>query len=306
MEGVSHVARKAARSFTRPSPPLLGCKTPSPALPGPFPCPRPGSPDAHPHLPTGTTLDVVEVESYDPYTDAWTPVSPALKYVSNFSAASCGGRLYLVGSSACKYNALALQCYSPVTGGRHRRRAGRPPTPPTWLGVERRGTRAGGPSPRRPQSHLIEPEGGGPGDGGPGGREQAATGLLETATAPSETDQTAEEGGGPGGREPGVAGAGAWGLGSRVPRAGDGQPNSRSRSCLAGGSAWYRPHGPGAVARTCKSWWAPAWAPDSVPGLGLQWGSPGLGGLPGPVSPPFPPHPLDGGDDHRTHFAGWV
>ncbi|XP_059559707.1 kelch-like protein 30 isoform X1 [Myotis daubentonii] len=63
----------------------------------------------------GTTLDVVEVESYDPYTDTWTPVSPALKYVSNFSAASCQGRLYLVGSSACKYNALALQCYNPVT-----------------------------------------------------------------------------------------------------------------------------------------------------------------------------------------------
>lgn len=66
--------------------------------------------------PTGTTLDVVEVESYDPYTDTWTPVSPALKYVSNFSAASCQGRLYLVGSSACKYNALALQCYNPITG----------------------------------------------------------------------------------------------------------------------------------------------------------------------------------------------
>nr|XP_006209241.1 kelch-like protein 30 [Vicugna pacos] len=63
----------------------------------------------------GTTLDVVEVESYDPYTDAWTPVRPALKYVSNFSAAGCRGRLYLVGSSACKYNALALQCYNPVT-----------------------------------------------------------------------------------------------------------------------------------------------------------------------------------------------
>ncbi|KAM5327047.1 kelch-like protein 30 isoform 2-T3 [Glossophaga mutica] len=63
----------------------------------------------------GTTQDVVEVESYDPYTDTWAPVSPALKYVSNFSAAGCQGRLYLVGSSACKYNALALQCYNPVT-----------------------------------------------------------------------------------------------------------------------------------------------------------------------------------------------
>ncbi|KAM5155357.1 kelch-like protein 30 isoform 1-T1 [Callospermophilus lateralis] len=63
----------------------------------------------------GTALGVVEVESYDPYTDSWTPVSPALKYVSNFCAAGCRGRLYLVGSSACKYNALALQCYNPVT-----------------------------------------------------------------------------------------------------------------------------------------------------------------------------------------------
>ncbi|KAG8508253.1 Kelch-like protein 30 [Galemys pyrenaicus] len=63
----------------------------------------------------GTTLGVVEVEHYDPYTDAWTPASPALKYVSNFSAAGCSGRLYLVGSSACKYNALALQCYHPST-----------------------------------------------------------------------------------------------------------------------------------------------------------------------------------------------
>ncbi|XP_027446342.1 LOW QUALITY PROTEIN: kelch-like protein 30 [Zalophus californianus] len=67
----------------------------------------------------GTTLDAVEVESYDPYTDAWTPGSPALKYVSNFSAASCGGRLYLVGSRACKYNPLALQSYNPITDAWH-------------------------------------------------------------------------------------------------------------------------------------------------------------------------------------------
>lgn len=89
-------------------------QSPGPAFPGTCPWPRPLQPC--PTL-TGTTLDVVEVESYDPYTDTWTPVSPALKYVSNFSAASCQGRLYLVGSSACKYNALALQCYNPVTGG---------------------------------------------------------------------------------------------------------------------------------------------------------------------------------------------
>lgn len=79
------------------------------------PKPRP-SPCSPAPTPVGTTLDVVEVESYDPYTDTWTPVSPALKYVSNFSAAGCRGRLYLVGSSACKYNALALQCYNPATG----------------------------------------------------------------------------------------------------------------------------------------------------------------------------------------------
>ncbi|XP_068399808.1 kelch-like protein 30 isoform X3 [Eschrichtius robustus] len=76
--------------------------------------PRPGN-FAFYDTRASTTLDVVEVESYDPYTDTWTPVSPALKYVSNFSAAGCQGRLYLVGSSACKYNALALQCYNPVT-----------------------------------------------------------------------------------------------------------------------------------------------------------------------------------------------
>ncbi|XP_060049533.1 kelch-like protein 30 isoform X2 [Erinaceus europaeus] len=63
----------------------------------------------------GTALDAVEVETYDPHADTWTPVSPAPKYVSNFSAAGCQGRLYLVGSSACKYNALALQCYQPAT-----------------------------------------------------------------------------------------------------------------------------------------------------------------------------------------------
>lgn len=92
-----------------------------PAFPGPSLGPAPCSPVP---LPTGTTLDIVEVESYDPYTDTWTPVSPALKYVSNFSAASCQGRLYLVGSSACKYNALALQCYNPVTGGEPSRHVG--------------------------------------------------------------------------------------------------------------------------------------------------------------------------------------
>lgn len=88
------------------------------------------------------------MESYDPYTDTWTPISPALKYVSNFSAAGCQGRLYLVGSSACKYNALALQCYNPVTGrgegawgtGRGRGRA----TSPSQCGRGVGGTRGQG------------------------------------------------------------------------------------------------------------------------------------------------------------------
>lgn len=64
----------------------------------------------------GTTVDVVEVERYDPYNKSWCAISPALKYVSNFAAASCLGKLYLVGSCAVKYNALTLQCYNPVQG----------------------------------------------------------------------------------------------------------------------------------------------------------------------------------------------
>ena len=91
------------------------CRASDPVFPGTFLVLGPCSPNAT-LGPAGTTLDVVEVESYDPFTDTWTPIRPALKYVSNFSAAGCGGRLYLVGSSACKYNALALQCYNPVTG----------------------------------------------------------------------------------------------------------------------------------------------------------------------------------------------
>jgi hypothetical protein len=106
-------------------------------------CPHPHP--AKTHIPAGTTLDTVEVESYDPYTDCWTPISPALKYVSNFSAASCQGRLYLVGSSACKYNALALQCYNPITGEQT-------PAPPCRP-VPNRGTGATGPSERLQSYH---------------------------------------------------------------------------------------------------------------------------------------------------------
>ncbi|NXH76018.1 KLH30 protein, partial [Hydrobates tethys] len=62
----------------------------------------------------GTTVDTVEVERYDPYNKSWCAISPALKYVSNFAAAGCLGKLYLVGSCAIKYNALTLQCYNPV------------------------------------------------------------------------------------------------------------------------------------------------------------------------------------------------
>uniref|UniRef100_A0A8C5M1L4 Kelch like family member 30 n=1 Tax=Leptobrachium leishanense TaxID=445787 RepID=A0A8C5M1L4_9ANUR len=66
---------------------------------------------------TGTLQDAVEVECYDPYIGTWSPVSPAQKYVSNFAAVGCGGKLYLVGSCAIKYNALTLQCYNPATDG---------------------------------------------------------------------------------------------------------------------------------------------------------------------------------------------
>uniref|UniRef100_A0A8C4KTG7 Kelch like family member 30 n=1 Tax=Dromaius novaehollandiae TaxID=8790 RepID=A0A8C4KTG7_DRONO len=59
-------------------------------------------------------VDVVEVECYDPYNKSWCAISPALKYVSNFTAAGCLGKLYLIGSCAVKYNALTLQCYNPV------------------------------------------------------------------------------------------------------------------------------------------------------------------------------------------------
>lgn len=63
-------------------------------------------------------VEVVEVERYDPYNQSWAAISPALKYVSNFAAAGCLGKLYLVGSCAVKYNALTLQCYNPVRGER--------------------------------------------------------------------------------------------------------------------------------------------------------------------------------------------
>lgn len=58
----------------------------------------------------------MEVERYDPYSDAWSATSPALKYVSNFTATACHGKLYVIGSCAVKYNALTMQCYSPVVG----------------------------------------------------------------------------------------------------------------------------------------------------------------------------------------------
>ncbi|XP_051752756.1 kelch-like protein 30 isoform X2 [Ctenopharyngodon idella] len=63
---------------------------------------------------TGTTMDFVEVEHYDPFSNCWTLTGPALKYVTNFTATSCEGKLYLIGSCAVKYNALTMQCYNPV------------------------------------------------------------------------------------------------------------------------------------------------------------------------------------------------
>lgn len=65
---------------------------------------------------TGTTTDFVE--RYDPFSNCWTLTSPALKYVTNFTATPCEGKLYLIGSCAVKYNALTMQCYNPVIGKR--------------------------------------------------------------------------------------------------------------------------------------------------------------------------------------------
>ncbi|XP_051986689.1 kelch-like protein 30 isoform X2 [Xyrauchen texanus] len=62
----------------------------------------------------GTTMDFVEVEHYDPFSNCWTLTGPALKYMTNFTATSCEGKLYLIGSCAVKYNALTMQCYNPV------------------------------------------------------------------------------------------------------------------------------------------------------------------------------------------------
>ncbi|XP_072429047.1 kelch-like protein 30 [Chiloscyllium punctatum] len=63
----------------------------------------------------GTTLDVVEVERYDPYNDSWALIDPMVKYVTNFTVTGCMGKLYVIGSCAAKYNVLTLQCYNPVT-----------------------------------------------------------------------------------------------------------------------------------------------------------------------------------------------
>ncbi|XP_066565245.1 kelch-like protein 30 [Amia ocellicauda] len=65
----------------------------------------------------GTTLDYVEVEHYDPYSDSWSLTGPTLKYVTNFTATACMGKLYVIGSCAVKYNVLTLQCYNPVIDG---------------------------------------------------------------------------------------------------------------------------------------------------------------------------------------------
>uniref|UniRef100_A0A672MS83 Kelch like family member 30 n=1 Tax=Sinocyclocheilus grahami TaxID=75366 RepID=A0A672MS83_SINGR len=51
---------------------------------------------------------VIGVEHYDPFSNCWTLTGPALKYVTNFTAISCEGKLYLIGSCAVKYNALTM------------------------------------------------------------------------------------------------------------------------------------------------------------------------------------------------------
>lgn len=75
-------------------------------------------------------MDFVEVEHYDPFSNCWTLTCPALKYVTNFAATSCEGKLYLIGSCAVKYNALTMQCYNPVIGKRQHM--------PPWLTVNNR------------------------------------------------------------------------------------------------------------------------------------------------------------------------
>lgn len=123
------------------------------------------------------------MESYDPFTDTWTPIRPALKYVSNFSVAGCGGRLYLVGSSACKYNALALQCYNPVTGMEGDGGVAGAGGGPRGPGVGHRWPQ--GPSARPRLSGWMG--GGTPGIGVANVvRERAATGLLQRAMAPPQ------------------------------------------------------------------------------------------------------------------------
>ncbi|XP_054916804.1 kelch-like protein 30 isoform X2 [Poeciliopsis prolifica] len=63
---------------------------------------------------TSTTSAQVEVERYDPYSNSWALTCPALKYVTNFTATACFGKLFVIGSCAVKYNALTMQCYNPV------------------------------------------------------------------------------------------------------------------------------------------------------------------------------------------------
>lgn len=65
---------------------------------------------------SGTTAGRVEVEHYDPYSNTWALTCPAIKYVTNFTATACHGKLYVIGSCAVKYNALTMQCYNPVIG----------------------------------------------------------------------------------------------------------------------------------------------------------------------------------------------
>ena len=132
------------------------------------------------------------MESYDPYTDTWTPISPALKYVSNFSAAGCQGRLYLVGSSACKYNALALQCYNPVTGRGHGTQTpGHAGTLLAWLGGggwgEWQGQRRAATGPPAGHSPISASQRAGtPGTAGPGAQGAGSQRPLTNGHSPTK------------------------------------------------------------------------------------------------------------------------
>ncbi|MXQ97314.1 hypothetical protein E5288_WYG003289 [Bos mutus] len=74
----SEACREALAQGHEGGSPCSLCRASDPVFSGTFLVLGPCSPNAT-LGPAGTTLDVVEVESYDPFTDTWTPIRPALK-----------------------------------------------------------------------------------------------------------------------------------------------------------------------------------------------------------------------------------